>query len=84
MQLNADKTQGWRVYTSLGIFSQMMPFLDPSEQTTLQQSCQFCYESAVGRVQTRVFLKKNFFFWKYDEIYQVTAFGKQWREVEKV
>ena len=83
MQINANKAQSWRVYTSLGINNQMFSFLDPYEQITLQQSCRFCYESAVGRVQTRVIVTRNFFFGKYDKIYQFTASGRQ-SEIELV
>ena len=83
MQLNADQAQSWRVYTSFGISNQMLPFLDAYEQITLQQSCQFCYETAVGRVQTRVIVKRNFFLSKDDKIYQFTASGSG-REVERV
>ena len=83
MQLNANKAQGWGVYTSLGINSQMIPFLNPYEQVALQQSCQFCYEIAVGRVQTRVIVKKNFFLNRYDKIYQIITSERQ-SKVEKV
>ena len=83
MQLNANQAQCWRVYTSLGINNQMIEFLDPYEQITLQQACQFCYESAVGRVQTRVIVKKNFFFLNNGKIYQLIASGRQ-LELEKV
>ena len=83
MQLNANRAQGWGVYTSLGINNQMIPFLDAYEQVALQQACQFCYEIAVGRVQTRIVGKKNFFFNAGRTIYQFTASGRQ-SEVEKV
>ena len=82
MQLSARANQGWKVYTSLGINNQMIAFLDPYEQIALQQSCQFCYESAVGRVQTRVVVKRNFFFSKYSRIYKSSASGSRW-EVDK-
>ena len=83
MQLNAKEKQGWGVYTSLGINNQMIAFLSPYEQIALQQSCQFCYESAVGRVQTRVIVKRSYFFSAFTEIYQLTGSGRKW-EVEKV
>ena len=73
MQLNANKAQGWKVYTSLGINNQMIAFLAPYEQIALQQACQFCYESAVGRVQTTVIVKKNFFFGKLGKIFLLIA-----------
>ena len=83
MQLNANKAQSWRVYTSLGINNQMIVFLNPYEQIALQKSCQFCYETAVGRVQTKVIVNRIFFFSKYDKIYQFTTSGRR-REIEKV
>ena len=83
MQINASKAQGWGVYTSFGINNQMIPFLDAYEQIALQQACQFCYEIAVGRVQTRVIVKKNFFLNRYDKIYQIITSGRQ-SKVEKV
>ena len=83
MQLNANKAQGWGVYTSYGIFNQMIPFLFTYEQIALQQTCQFCYESAVGRVQTGVIINSNFYFGMGGKIYQYTASGRQ-SGVEKV
>ena len=84
MQINASKAQGWGVYTSFGINNQMIPFLDAYEQIALQQACQFCYEIAVGRVQTTVTITRSFLFGVRYGIYQVTTSGRQWQEVEKV
>ena len=61
-----------RVYTSLGIFMQVRPFLTPKETLELQCANKFYYEHAVGRIQTTIRhqggpVDKSFFVWMYSQ-----------------
>ena len=62
MELNANTQYSRRVWTSIGIGMNMLPFLGKLEQLTLQQLNKFWYRAAIGRVQVTIILEPPFYF----------------------
>ena len=57
VEITAQKDRSRLVWTSLGIFNVLLPFLDNLEtNTTLQALNQFSYNVLVGRVATHISL----------------------------
>ena len=63
---NASHSQARRVYTSLGIGNQIIPFFVLREKIAAQALNTFCYEIAIGRVDINIQLH-DYVFTYYDE-----------------
>ena len=59
---NASQAQAYKVYTRLGIGNQVVQFLSSREKIAAQALNLFCYEIAIGRVETQFQLPKPYIF----------------------
>lgn len=62
--VHASKYMCRRLWTSLGVFVAMLPFLDYIEAVSMQCLNQFSYQIAIGRVHTRLALYPEEFYLK--------------------
>ena len=75
MLYGPEKLRCFKVWTSLGIARNLLPFLLKSEQIDLQAINRFWYEAGVGRVITRIeFTKPVTFTWSQGQTYSKTLF----------
>ena len=59
--LTATERKCWSIYTSYGIWSEVLPYMKPQEQLKLQTLNLFFYNIAVSRVMTTIILKMVYF-----------------------
>ena len=82
---NASQEQAFKVYTRLGIGNQVVQFLSSREKIAAQALNLFCYEIAIGRVETLFQLPKPYIFSYFDlKSYKTTIYSLNFvsRELE--